>query len=433
MQLYHIVFNNLYRRKAKMLFVLLGLVIGIATIVSVYGIVETMKTQMTKQVTEFGVNVVIKPDSDGLTLSYGGITLPEIMYDVNQLTTADLDKINTLPSKDMIRVMAPKLLGMGTLTNGQKITVVGANLQEEFKVKPWLRIGAEADETLSNEIPDNETLSNEVLDNKRVDNTGKKEMDYVAIDLTREDLEQIKLLGDEVIIGSVLAKNLSIGKGDTLTIEGRELRIYATLLESGTVQDQQMFMNLSDAQSLLGRSNEITVIEMAVDYFAGSEEILLAQISEELPETHVTSLRQETLRQDEMLARLVRFGMAISLLVLFVGMFIVGLTMLSSVRERTREIGIFRAIGFRKKHIMQMIIMEGTIISIVGGVIGFIVGMLIARYAGPLFTGSEIQIPWQFGLLLVSIGISVMIGLMASLYPAYQATKLDPVEALRFI
>ncbi|SET00636.1 ABC transporter permease [Anaerobranca gottschalkii] len=69
--LYLIVINNLRRRKMKMFLVLLGLIIGIATIVSVYGIVEVMKEEITRQFTEFGVNVIITPDSGGLTFSYG--------------------------------------------------------------------------------------------------------------------------------------------------------------------------------------------------------------------------------------------------------------------------------------------------------------------------------------------------------------------------
>lgn len=432
MQLYHIVFNNLRRRKAKMFFVLLGLVIGIATIVSVYGVVETMKTEMTKQVTEFGVNVVITPDSGGLTFSYGGITLPEIMYDVNQLTNEDLEQISLLPSQNMIRITAPKLMGMERLETGQQVTVVGAHLREEFLVKPWMRLGQiESMENDKNKIE--ASLSSGEASSEESTSEDKKTMDYEAIDLSREILEELNISDKDVIIGAVLAKNLSLKKGDTIKIADEVFNIYDTLLESGNIEDQQIFMNLSEAQELLNRPDEITVIEMAVDYLQGSEEALLAEISERLPDTHVTSLRQETLRQDEMLGRLVRFGTAISLIILLVGMLVVGLTMLSSVRERTREIGIFRAIGFQKKHITQMIVMEGTIISLIGGLIGFVAGMFIAGYIGPLIIESEMQVAWSPTLLVMALSVSVVIGVTASLYPAYKATKLDPVEALRFI
>jgi len=404
-----------------MFFVLLGLAIGIATIVSVYGVVETMKAEMTRQVTEFGVNVVITPDAGGLTFSYGGIALPEIMYDVEQLTTEDVIAVEELPSRNMIRVVAPKLIGMNQ-HKSHKVIVVGANLQQEFLVKPWLRI---KDEKYMPQVeePKEETTENE---------NGKK-MDFEAIDLTRQDLEQLNLSDQQVLMGSAVAASLKIQKGDFLTLSGQDMEVYGILAESGSVEDQQIFMNIKAAQEILDRPGEITVIEMAVDYMIGSEEALLLELNQALPHTNITSLRQETLRRDEMLVRLVRFGMTISVLVLLVGMLVVGLTMSNAVRERTREIGVFRALGFRKSDIAKIILMEGALISIVGGVLGFIGGMLIARYAGPIFAGMDILVPWRVDLLLIAVGLAMMIGLLSSLYPAYKAANQDPVEALRFI
>ncbi|SCY45437.1 ABC transporter permease [Alkaliphilus peptidifermentans] len=421
MQLYHITLNNLRRRKAKMFFVLLGLAIGIATIVSVYGVVETMKTEMTRQVTEFGVNVVITPDAGGLTFSYGGITLPEIMYDVEQLSTEDVSKLDELSSNNMIRVVAPKLMGM--YQHGpHKVILVGANLSQEFQVKPWLRV---QDQQYGFQIEEAQVEAIETEDGKK--------MEFENIDLSRQDLEQLNISDGQVLMGSAVAASLKLVEGDLITLSGLEMEVYGILAESGSAEDQQIFMNIPVAQEILGRPGEITIIEMAVDYMSGSEEALLSELNQALPHTHITSLRQETLRRDEMLVRLVRFGMAISLLVLLVGMLVVSLTMSNSVRERTREIGVFRALGFRKYHIAKIIMMEGLLISVVGGLIGFIGGMLIARYAGPIFAGMDIIVPWRFDLLLIATGLAIAIGLISSIYPAYQAAKQDPVEALRFI
>ncbi|AOY77466.1 ABC transporter permease [Clostridium formicaceticum] len=422
MQFYHITFNNLRRRKAKMFFVLLGLMIGIATIVSVYGVIEAMKIEMTRQVAEFGVNVVITPEAGGLTFSYGGITLPEIMYDVAQLSTTDIDVIQGLPSRNMIKVMAPKLLGLGTLEHGQKMIMVGTDLQEEFLLKPWLRI---RDKDQRSKVEEKMQETKGVGDSKK--------MDFETIDLTRQDLEGLNPSDDQIVLGSSAAASLGAMEGDLITLSGQVLEVFGILVESGSVEDQQVFMNLPTAQKLLNRPDEITVIEMSVDYLAGSEEALLLEIDEALPHTQVTSLRQETLRRDEMLTRLVRFGMTVSLLVLLVGMLVVGLTMSASVRERTREIGVFRALGFRKSHIAKMILLEGVFISLAGGFLGYLVGMLIAGYGGPFFAGMNIAVVWRGDLLLISIIVALVIGILSSLYPAYQAAKLDPVEALRFI
>jgi len=419
MQLYDISLNNLRRRKAKMLFVLLGLIIGIATIVSVYGVVEAMKVEMTRQVAEFGVNVIITPDAGGLAFSYGGITLPEIMYDVEQLTTADINALESIPSKNMIKVVAPKLMGLETLDSGQRVLLIGANIQEEFKVKPWLRIV-------------DPFAPKTIIEKSNGSEAAEEKMSIEAIDLDRQDLEKLNLSDNQVLVGASLAASLKLKEGDILTIAGNELEVFGILAESGSSEDKQIFVNLSAAQGLLGRPKEVTVIEMAMDYSLASEETLLAELEKTLPHTRITSLRQEALRRDEMLTRLVRFGMTISILVLLVGMLVVGLTMSSSVRERTREIGVFRALGFRKADIAKLIMLEGVILSIVGGVIGYFSGMLIANYSGSFLAGMDIVVAWRISILFMAVGLAILIGIISSLYPAYRAANQDPVEALRF-
>ncbi|MCW3491394.1 ABC transporter permease [Dethiobacter alkaliphilus] len=419
MQLYHIAINNLRRRKAKMVFVLLGLVIGIATMVSVYSVVETMQVEMTRQVSEFGANVVITPDAGELTFSYGGITLPAAMFDVEVLTLEDVEAIDGVSSREMLRAVAPKLLGVATTEAEQNLIVVGANLQQEFMVKPWLRLRSE-DEMMED--------ATEVM----VGEDGE-EMEFERLNLAREDLDRLVLSDSELMLGSTLAANLGVMEGDYLTLSGTEFQVFAVLEDSGSAEDEQIFMNISAAQSLLERPGEVTLIELAADYTLGSEEALLSQLNDALPHAEITSLRQEALRRDEMLTRLVRFGMSVSVLILLVGLLVVALTMSGAVRERTREIGVFRAIGFRKSHVTKIILLEGVLISVVGGILGYLAGMSVARYAGPLMANMDIQVPWRLDMFLLAIVLAVVIGLLASIYPARQASQLDPVEALRFI
>ena len=423
MQLYNIAINNLRRRKAKMVFVLLGLVIGIATMVSVYTVVETMQTEMTRQVSEFGANVVITPDAGELTFSYGGITLPAAMFDVERLTMADVDDIDGVASRDMLRAVAPKLLGVATTESGQNLIVAGGNLQQEFSVKPWLRLRSANEMVEESDGSSTETM---VGDDGEV-------MEFERLDLAREDLERLVLNDNEVLLGGTLATTLAVNEGDYLTLSGKEYQVFAVLEDSGSAEDEQILMNIGAAQVLLNRPDEVTVIELAADYTLGSEEELLAELDAVLPHAAVTSLRQEALRRDEMLTRLVRFGMSVSVLILLVGLLVVALTMSGAVRERTREIGVFRAIGFRRSHITKIILMEGVLISVVGGIIGYIAGMTVARFAGPLLASMELQVPWRFDMFILSIFLAVVIGLLASIIPARQASQLDPVEALRFI
>jgi putative ABC transport system permease protein len=106
--------------------------------------------------------------------------------------------------------------------------------------------------------------------------------------------------------------------------------------------------------------------------------------------------------------------------------------MTASVNERTREIGVFRAIGFRQAHIMKIILTEALITSVVAGVAGYFVGLGVSKIVTPMLTmNGGIAISVNYLLLGFSIVLSVMVGLASSIYPAFKASRLDPTVALR--
>jgi putative ABC transport system permease protein len=419
MTLMQIAFNNLRRRKAKALFVMLGLAIGIATIVSVFSVLEAMKAEMSRQMAEYGANILITANTGELAFTYGGISIPGTLFDVEQLTTQDVSAIDTIQARQMVRTVVPKLLGVLTV-NGNEVIIAGSNLKGEFSIKPWLRI--------------NDLLAK--ANSAKVNNTGSGSGSGMAgekLDLVREDYTRIELSGQEVILGAEVAYTLGLFPSNTFEINGQEFTVKAILEKNGTAEDHQVLLNLPVAQQLLGFSDEVTTIELAADYAAGSEDVLLNQIRTLLPHAKVTSLRKVMLDRDEIVTRLTHFGVSVAILVLIVGTFAASLGLSAAVRERTREIGIFRAIGFRKSHIRKMILIEGLVLSLIGGFVGFTAGTALAKLVAPLLADTALTIPWRLDVLTISLVLAVIVGALASLYPAQQAAKLDPTEALRFI
>ncbi len=116
---------------------------------------------------------------------------------------------------------------------------------------------------------------------------------------------------------------------------------------------------------------------------------------------------------------------AISLLVGGIGIMNI---MLASVTERTREIGIRRALGAKKRHIISQFLTEAALLSGFGGAIGVVVGIIVAWLIGYFMTTTTIVVFWSPAL---SFSISVTIGLAFGIYPAYRAAEMDPIEALR--
>jgi putative ABC transport system permease protein len=128
-----------------------------------------------------------------------------------------------------------------------------------------------------------------------------------------------------------------------------------------------------------------------------------------------------------------KFSYGVAALVLLVGSLMVLVTMMGSVRERTVEIGIFRAMGFRKSHVLKIILLETGMVAAVAGIVGYFAGLGATRVLLPVFTEGESHgaialDPAMAGTVFLA---SIMLGIAASLYPALMAAQLDPNEALR--
>lgn len=454
MTLFQIALGNIRRRTAKTLFVLLGLAIGIATIVSVYSVLETMKTDMTRQMTDYGANVLITADTGELAFSYGGISIPGVLYEFKQLTVQDVRALDRLPSRAQVRAIVPRLLG-AVSSNVGDVVISGSLLKDEFTLKPWLRLQRAPDpvagegnaetgggfwdapskrgssRNLSGSTTGSVDGSNVAGGNAAAGAAGADAgMAGEKLDLEREDLSSVILQQREVILGASVADELGLAMNDVIELKGRTFVVRGILQENGSPEDNQVMMTLNAAQSLLGQPDAVTAIDLAVNYSTGSEASFLQQVQALLPGVKVTGLRQAVLERDSVLIRLTRFGTAVAILVLLVGMLASGLSMSAAVKERTREIGIFRAIGFRQSHIRTIIMIEGIMVSLIGGVAGYAAGTLLARAAAPVLVGNSLDVRWNPIVLAGAVLLALVIGTLASAFPARQAARLDPAEAL---
>ena len=114
-------------------------------------------------------------------------------------------------------------------------------------------------------------------------------------------------------------------------------------------------------------------------------------------------------------------------------------TMLTSVMERTREIGIMKAIGATNKDIMSIFIIEGLLLSLVGGLSGIIIGIFgsqavagLLSNMGPGGGGAPLEPVITFVAIGLGLSVSMIVGIVSSLYPAWKAARMSPIEAVRY-
>ncbi len=399
MNLYKIVTQNLVKRKIGTLLLVLGQTAGVAIAVALFLIVSAARLDLGNQIDEFGANIVIVPRSEGTDLSYQGAEISRVFFDLMQITEDDLPKIREIPDGNSINVVSPKMVSAAEL-NGKPVILVGIISNREFLMKPWFEF-AEVDQ----ERPQEE-----------------------AKDPVHMELEK-----DQLLIGSDVAETLGLRAGNMVELNGEYFKITAVFKPTGSTEDGLVYAPLPVVQTLVGRPNELSMIEISAYCNECPVEEIAAQLTEALPNGRVTALGQAALLRGETIERFALMATLLAWAALVSAILLVLTLMNSSVSERTREIGIFRSIGFRRSHIMRMILLEASFGGFTGGLAGFAIGNFIALTTGFYLAGIAAEASWQWNLMLPVVAGSMTLAVLAALYPAIRAANLDPIEALRFI
>ncbi len=383
MKLHNISFNNLGRRKGKMIFLVMGLFIGIATIVTLLSITESMSRDIEDRLDQFGANIVMVPKSENLSLSYGGVSMGGVNYKTVEFDEARIPEIRTIENSKNLGLVAPKVLGAATV-KGKNILLMGVDLETELQLKNWWQFeGTPA------------------------------------------------AAANELIIGSQTAKTYNLAVGDSLAISGKDFVVATILKPTGASEDGIIIGDLHAFQKILDKEGKVSMVEIQAFCRDCPITELVLQISEKFPEAKVTALRQAVMSKMQSIDMFKTFSYGIAVLVIFIGSLLVFVTMMGSVNERTREIGIFRAIGFRRGHVMQIILLEAMVVGLIGGILGYLGGNAIAFGAMPFVLRDGTFAGFNYNLGGVAVLLSIALSLIASLYPAQKASRLDPSEALR--
>jgi putative ABC transport system permease protein len=384
MKLKDISISNLRRRKGKVFFLILGLTMGITTVVTLISVTRMMNQDISNKLDEFGANIVIFPRSDDLSLSYGGMSIGGVALDTQALKDSDIPKIRQIEVRENISTISPKVLGVAEI-EGRKVLLMGVLFQEEVRLKKWWKIHGV--------VPENQ---------------------------------------DEVLLGNEVAVKLFKSTGDTLAINGKTVRISGVLDETGSQDDFLILGDLNFVQGLTKKPGVLSLIEVSALCNTCPIDEIVRQISKKLPHAKVTAIKQNLETKMEALDHFKKFSIGISIIVLLIGGLIVFTNMMASVNERKREIGIFRAIGFRKSHIIRIIFLEALIIGLMAGVIGYLLGLGVSQVIGPMITGMKGGKIFIDPILAMGvIFLSAILGVLSSAYPALHASKMDPTEALR--
>ena len=393
--------DSLRSNKLRAALTMLGVIIGVAAVIALLSIGNGVSASINDQINAIGTNLIListDPDnSDG----YPALTL------------SDVDALS-----DPLR--APDVADVAASAGGNFAVTAGGNSSRS-------------------------SISGVTANYFRVNNID----DIAAGDVLTEN--DIDTQARVAVLGWQVAEDLfpdSYAVGQSVKINGASYEVVGVLAQSGSAfggNDTTVFVPISTAQSRLV-TNRTRSGQKAVDSIiaqaASNErnEAALEQIAAVLREEHGIAYAAEDdfqlLSQSDLLDTagqitgvLTAFLGAIAGISLLVGGIGIMNIMLVSVTERTREIGIRKAVGALRRDILLQFLLESVVLSLIGGLTGIALGWLIAAVAGRAI---DLSVTLQLGTVLLATGFATAVGLVFGIYPAWRAARLRPIEALRY-
>lgn len=393
MRLHTLVLKDISRRKTKLGLAVLSVVVAAAAIVAVITTFSAATQGLYEESNKFGANIIVKPEVKTIPLVAGSTSIGSLSTGENYIEESGISKIHTIKNNANLAVVAPRLYGIAKLGNSS-VVIMGVDPDKEKKLKSWWNIQGH----------------------------------WMAAGTSDPNKT-------EVIVGSDIAGPLGIKEGSQITLSQGNVSINALVTgvieRTGGNEDGYIILPLAASQYLLSKEGKVSSLEVRALCNNCPVEEMSKQIEEVFPGLEARPMSQIVKNEMAVVEHTQSSAMAVSIITLLVSMLTVASTMLASINEKLKEIGIMRAVGASNAQIVFMLFFEGAIIGLAGGIIGFVIGTIASAFAAPLLVSVTPQPMWE--ILPLVAGICALTGMIASLIPAKRALGVDPAEVLRSV
>jgi putative ABC transport system permease protein len=420
-----LVYESFRRQKRRKLLAGAAITLGVTVATAMIAVATDIGDKINRELRTIGANLLITPQEDTLDVEIGGVNLKP-PSDGAFLNEADLPKIKSTFWHNNITGFAPMLPVSVTLQQDgstENLTLLGTYFakqisfgKEEFttgvrSTHPWWKVsGAWPSDT---------------------DNDNSRSRD--------------------VLLGERLAARLSAKPGDGITVSGRQLHV-SGILSTGGGEDDQIVAPIALAQEIIGRPGAVRRVYVSALtkpedalarrdprsmsgpvydrwYCSPYPQSIAFQLQEAIPHSHAEQIRQVAQNEGAVLTRIEGLIFLITLAALLASALAVSAAMATAIFERRAEVGLMKALGAGRLAVASVFFAEATLLALIGGLVGFAAGGLLARQIGRSIFDSQISIPPV--LLPVILSIAVIVTFAGSAIAIRQAVRLDPVFALR--
>lgn len=234
----------------------------------------------------------------------------------------------------------------------------------------------------------------------------------------------------EAIVGLGYAEFNNISIGDNISILDNDFEVVGIYETGRMMSDNGVYVSLNTLHNI---SNTEGVSSILVKTSEGANDTVVSDnIKEKYGDLSTLTSEELSSMLTNVTGILNTASLAISGLAIFVGGIGVINTMVMTVYERTKEIGVLKSIGWKSKKILIMILGETLVLTTLSGIIGSILGILIAEVGVKLIGREGFSLVYTPKTFILAFGITLIVGIIGGVYPAYKASKLAPTEALRY-
>jgi ABC-type antimicrobial peptide transport system permease subunit len=239
----------------------------------------------------------------------------------------------------------------------------------------------------------------------------------------------------QILIGQMAADNMGLEVGDTFRMYESNFRVIGIYETGHALEDAGVVIGLREAQLLIGKPRQVQFYLISLrDPISGAAqaEAVRNDLAATFPEVNfaLTSELNEAMSAFQVLQEMMDQLTFLTLLIGALGMLN---TMLMSVLERTREIGVLRSLGWRRRQVLGMILNESLVLGLAGGICGIPLGLGVGGLVGATGVwGGALEPAYTSRMFVQAIVVAVVAGVVGGIYPAWRATRMRPVEALRY-
>jgi putative ABC transport system permease protein len=393
--------QSILKNKMRTLLTMLGIVIGVAAVIVMVAVGQGAQARITQQIRNLGTNmIVITPG----TSQAGGVSQGAGTF--NRLTVEDAEKLDR--ESLLLAAVSPVIFSRAQVIGGQGNwrTMINGVATEYFTIRDW-------------QVSDGALFS-------EADVSAMRKVALLGSTVAASLFPAGDAVGQQVQLRSVPFTVVGVlaSKGQTATGSDQDDVVivpYTTARTrlSGWARVQQILVSTYSPADIAAAQDEIRSL-LRESHRLGDDD------DDDFTVRNQDELATAASATTKVMSWLLAAIASISLIVGGIGIMNI---MLVSVTERTREIGIRMAVGARGSDVLTQFLIESVVISVLGGLIGLLVGFAGAALLGRL-TGWSMATPPE--AVLIAVGFAAAVGVFFGFYPARQAAALDPIQALRY-